>query len=127
VQFVLACVVVVTGAVVTNAGPHAGDRKAQRFDVALTDIARVHSATAILLMLCILAIVFVVGRHGLAASRRRGLTVLLVAVLSQMAVGYTQYFTGVPALLVAVHVLGAVLVFTASLQYLLGNRITEAP
>jgi cytochrome c oxidase assembly protein subunit 15 len=127
VQFVLTCAVVVTGSVVTNAGPHAGDRKAQRFDIPLTDIARIHSATAILLLLCVLAIVFVVGRHGLTAGRRRGLTLLLVAILAQMGVGYTQYFTGVPPLLVAVHVLGAVLVFTASLVYLFGNRTTEAP
>lgn len=127
VQFVLACAVVITGSVVTNAGPHAGDLKAHRFDVGLTDIARIHSATAILLLLSILTIVFVVGRHGLSPSRRRGLTALLIVVLAQMAVGYTQYFTGVPALLVAVHVLGAVLVFTASLQYLFGNRTTEVP
>lgn len=126
-QFVLACAVVITGSVVTNAGPHAGDLKAHRFDVQLTDIARIHSATAILLLLSILTIVFVVGRRGLSASRRRGLTALLLVVLAQMAVGYTQYFTGVPALLVAVHVLGAVLVFTASLQYLFGNRTTEVP
>jgi len=126
-QFVVACAVVVTGSVVTNAGPHAGDRKAHRFDIRLTDIARVHSATAIVLLLCILAIVFVVGRHGLTPGRRRGLTLLLVAILAQMGVGYTQYFTGVPALLVAIHVLGAVLVFTASLVYLFGNRTTEAP
>lgn len=127
VQFVLACCVVITGAVVTNAGPHAGDRSARRFDIRLTEIARVHSATAILLLLSILAIVFVIGRRGLTPSRRRGLTLLLLAVLAQMAVGYTQYFTGVPALLVAVHVLGAVLVFTASLQYLFGNHTMEAP
>lgn len=127
VQFVLACVVVVTGAVVTNAGPHAGDTSAKRFDVQLTDVARIHSASAILLLVSILTIVFVVGRHGLSPSRRRGLTALLIVVVAQMGVGYTQYFTGVPPLLVAVHVLGAVLVFTASLQYLFTNRSTEAP
>jgi cytochrome c oxidase assembly protein subunit 15 len=127
VQFVLACVVVVTGAVVTNAGPHAGDTSAKRFDVQLTDVARIHSASAILLLVSILTIVFVVGRHGLSPSRRRGLTALLIVVVAQMGVGYTQYFTGVPPLLVAVHVLGGVLVFTASLQYLFTNRSTEAP
>jgi cytochrome c oxidase assembly protein subunit 15 len=127
VQFVLACVVVVTGAVVTNAGPHAGDRKAQRFDVALTEVARVHSISAIVLLVSVLVIVFWIGRRGLSPSRRRPLTLLLLVILAQMAVGYTQYFTGVPPLLVGVHVLGAVLVFTASLQYLLGNRTPEIP
>lgn len=121
-QFLITCVVVVTGAVVTNSGPHAGDTDAKRFDLRLTDIARIHSATTIVLLLTVVGIVLVVGRRGLTADRRRGLTWLLIVILGQMAVGYTQYFTGVPALLVGVHVLGAVLVFTASLTFLLGNR-----
>jgi cytochrome c oxidase assembly protein subunit 15 len=122
VQFVLTCAVVVTGTVVTNSGPHAGDRDAKRFDLRLTDIARVHSATTILLLAAIVVIVLVIGRGGFAPARRRALTWLLLVVVLQMAVGYTQYFTGVPALLVAVHILGAVLVFTASLHVLLVNR-----
>jgi cytochrome c oxidase assembly protein subunit 15 len=39
--------------------------------------------------------------------------VLLVAEVAQAAVGYTQYFTGVPALLVAIHVVGALAVWIA--------------
>ena len=122
VQFVLTCLVVITGTVVTNSGPHAGDREAKRFDLQLTDIARVHSATTILLLIAIVSIVLVIGRGGFAPARRRALSWLLVVVVLQMAVGYTQYFTGVPALLVAIHILGAVLVFTASLRVLLVNR-----
>lgn len=121
-QFVLTSIVVITGTVVTNSGPHAGDRKAKRFDLQLTDIARVHSATTILLLVSIVTFVLVIGRSGFVPARRRALSWLLVVVLLQMAVGYTQYFTGVPALLVAVHILGAVLVFTASLRVLLVNR-----
>lgn len=120
-QFLLTCVVVVTGTVVTNSGPHAGDLDAKRFDLRLTDIARVHSATTILLLLTVVATVLVIGRAGLGPARLRALSWLLVVVVAQMAVGYTQYFTGVPALLVAVHILGAVLVFTASLRVLLVN------
>jgi cytochrome c oxidase assembly protein subunit 15 len=41
---------------------------------------------------------------------------LLVVVLAQGGVGYIQYFTGVPALLVGVHVLGACLVWVAALR-----------
>ena len=36
-----------------------------------------------------------------------------------MAIGYVQYFTGVPALIVSLHIMGAVLVFIASLRFLL--------
>ena len=35
------------------------------------------------------------------------LTVLLALVFAQAAVGTAQYFTGVPAVLVAIHVAGA--------------------
>jgi cytochrome c oxidase assembly protein subunit 15 len=122
VQFILATAVVTVGAVVTNSGPHAGDRRAHRFDLALTDVARVHSILAIALLVTLLAILVTAGRTGLTASRRRDLSLLMTVVVLQMAVGYVQYFTGVPALLVGVHILGAVLVFVASLRYLLGNR-----
>ena len=60
-----------------------------------------------LLAIAAIAIVFVVGRRGLTPSRRPALTALLVAILGQMAVGYTQYFTGEPIALVVIHVMGA--------------------
>jgi cytochrome c oxidase assembly protein subunit 15 len=48
------------------------------------------------------------------------LRVLLVVLALQAGVGYTQYFTGVPALLVGVHVLGAASVWIAVLRVRLG-------
>jgi cytochrome c oxidase assembly protein subunit 15 len=44
---------------------------------------------------------------------QRSSRVLLAVLVAQAAVGYTQYFTGVPALLVGVHILGAVAVWSA--------------
>ena len=126
-QFVLASAVVLAGSVVTNAGPHAGDRKARRFDLNLTDVARVHSLLAILLLATLVVIAAIAWRHGIEPSRRRALGSLLLVVVLQMAVGYTQYFTGVPAILVAVHVAGAVLVFTASFRFLAAHRRYVAP
>jgi cytochrome c oxidase assembly protein subunit 15 len=40
--------------------------------------------------------------------------------VAQAGVGYAQYFLGVPALLVAVHVAGAVAVWVAVLRFSLG-------
>jgi cytochrome c oxidase assembly protein subunit 15 len=48
------------------------------------------------------------------ATVRRALNVLLLVLVAQAAVGYTQYFTGVPVILVAVHVAGATAVFAAT-------------
>jgi cytochrome c oxidase assembly protein subunit 15 len=42
-------------------------------------------------------------------------TVLLVVLLAQAGVGYVQYFSDVPPLLVGIHIAGATAVFTATL------------
>jgi cytochrome c oxidase assembly protein subunit 15 len=42
--------------------------------------------------------------------------------VAQAAVGWTQYFTGVPALLVGVHILGATLVWAAAWRFVLAAR-----
>ena len=44
------------------------------------------------------------------------MTVLLAAEVAQGAIGYTQYFMGVPALLVAFHIVGALAVWIAALR-----------
>jgi cytochrome c oxidase assembly protein subunit 15 len=50
------------------------------------------------------------------ASLARRVAVLLGVVLAQGAVGYTQYLTDLPVALVGVHVLGATLVWVATLR-----------
>jgi heme A synthase len=41
---------------------------------------------------------------------------LMAAIIVQAAIGYFQYFTGVPALLVGVHVAGATLIWVMILR-----------
>jgi len=55
--------------------------------------------------------------------RRVGL--LLGLLVAQAAVGYIQYFNGLPAFLVAVHVAGATAVFSAAVGVLLGCRTPD--
>ena len=43
--------------------------------------------------------------------------------MAQAGIGYVQYFTGVPELLVGVHILGATLVWIAALRLHLGVRL----
>jgi cytochrome c oxidase assembly protein subunit 15 len=115
----LAAVVVVTGTVVTNTGPHAGDEEAKRFGFALPEVARVHGTSVVVFLLAILAVGVVAYRLGAFTRLQRAFTVLLVVVVAQGIVGYVQYFNGVPALLVGVHLAGAAAVFTATLAFLL--------
>ncbi len=121
-----ATVVLVTGTVVTNTGPHAGDRRARRFDLFLPDVARVHGVTVMVFLALVLTTLFVAYRRGVLPRVQRGLTVLLGLVVAQAAVGYTQYFTGVPPLLVGVHIAGATAVWAATVSFLLGLHVPDA-
>ena len=50
----------------------------------------------------------------------RAAEIVLVAMVAQAAVGYTQYFNGDPAGLVALHVAGASILLVAILRFYLG-------
>jgi cytochrome c oxidase assembly protein subunit 15 len=112
--FVLACAAIFTGTVVTGTGPHAGDKRAARLNLVLTDVARVHGATVMAFLATVLLTLWLAYSRRAPATVRRALNVLLLVLVAQAAVGYTQYFTGVPVILVAVHVAGATAVFAAT-------------
>jgi cytochrome c oxidase assembly protein subunit 15 len=103
--------VLVTGTLVTGAGPHAGDKSVTqpvpRLQVEITTLVHLHSS----LLVAYLALVVGLG-FGLFAVRaprrvRLRLIVLVGLVCAPGLVGTVQFFTGVPAALVAVHVAGA--------------------
>ena len=111
--------VVVVGVLVTSSGPHAGDARTPRLGLDPQTISWLH---ADLVLLAIgLAIGLLVALRSTAAPVEVGhaaMTMLLL-LMAQGAVGYVQYFTGLPWVLVAVHVLGAVLVWWATVRLLL--------
>jgi cytochrome c oxidase assembly protein subunit 15 len=117
-----AAVVVTTGTVVTATGPHAGDDRAARFGLVLTDVARVHGTAVLVLLALVLGLLRVLWQEEAPAAVTDAARVLLVVLVAQAAVGYTQWFTGVPAVLVGIHVLGAVAVWIAVLRTLLSMR-----
>lgn len=104
--FFLVPVAIVTGTVVTATGPHAGDENAVRFGFALVSVARVHSISVILTLSILGWIAWRVQRLDEIAYRDAIGAFMFVGVL-QAGVGWTQYFTGVPVILVAVHIAGA--------------------
>ena len=124
---VLMPTVIVTGTVVTATGPNAGDETAVRFGFALTSVARVHGITVVLTLACLVWAAWGAMRAGDGRWRESLQSVLFVAVL-QAAVGWTQYFTGVPAALVAVHIAGATGLWLAWFSHLLAPAaLEEAP
>lgn len=128
-HFALSCAAIVTGTVVTGAGPHAGDEQAERLDVAIETVARIHGVTVMATLVLALAVAW---RARTVAGDRRALANALSTWIFlggvQAAIGYVQYFNGVPALLVGIHVAGATAVMWASTLLLLDRSrpITSA-
>jgi cytochrome c oxidase assembly protein subunit 15 len=52
---------------------------------------------------------------------------LLLVTVAQAAIGYTQYLTGIPAVLVGFHLAGATAVWAATVWFLLGLVERDAP
>jgi cytochrome c oxidase assembly protein subunit 15 len=102
-------VAVVTGTVVTGSGPHAGDEDAIRLGFAIRDVVRVHGAAVWTALVVILLIAVTARRHG-AKALYGSVSLVIGTFLAQGFVGYVQYFAGIPAALVALHIAGSVLV-----------------
>jgi len=113
---VAALAVIGAGTVVTGTGPHGGDETAHRFQLIMTDVARVHSLLVYALVAITVAIAVQLRREKASPAAQQAVVVLLVVEIAQAAVGYTQYFTGVPPLLVAVHVIGALAMWISALR-----------
>ena len=115
--------VVVLGVVVTGSGPHSGDADSEaRFGVDPRTVAWLH-ADAVLLFLGLTVGMIVALSVTSGPRRSRTLAWWLLGVsLAQGFVGYTQYFIGLPWLLVAVHVLGACCVWILAVLLLLSLR-----
>ena len=111
VHVITSFAVIVLGTLVTGSGPHAGDEKAQRFGFDIQTVAWIHADVVIFLLGTTFA--FFVAT-GTSVSTKRRLKIFTVIALAQGAIGYTQYFTGIPELLVAAHLLGATLVWIAA-------------
>lgn len=122
---VTAGIVLFTGTVVTGSGPHGGDADVRRLGFFLPDVVRVHAASVWILLAATLWTIFLVRRGGAAPVVERALRLLVLAEVAQGAVGYTQYFAGVPVTLVAVHILGSMAVLIASVVVLLRSTVVE--
>lgn len=111
VHVITSFVVIILGTVVTGSGPHAGDEKAQRFGFDIQTVAWLHADVVIFLLGTTFA--FFVATGTSQVTKRR-LKIFTLIALAQGAIGYIQYFTGIPEVLVAAHLLGATLVWIAA-------------
>lgn len=111
-------VAIAAGTATTGAGPHAGAQNAaQRLAVPLEDVTRVHSGIVIILVVLTLVTLGLMARTGAPEKAQERGRLLLLAMVIQGAIGYTQYFTHLPPVLVGVHVAGATTVWAATLWF----------
>lgn len=118
---------VVTGTVVTATGPHAGGEDAVRFGFGLSSVARVHSV-AVICAAGILALLLLALRGSTDPDSRslvQALSTMGFVAVAQGGIGYLQYFTGVPVVLVAFHVAGATAFWLATCNVLFAPRPDE--
>lgn len=117
---VLTAAALVTGTVVTATGPHAGDEDVRRFGFDISDVARVHSVT-VLISLASAALLAWTVRSGVGsmAAARASLSGWIFVGCLQAVVGYTQYFNGVPEVLVGVHIALATALWVMTMWLLL--------
>ena len=105
---VVAAAVLTLGTMVTGSGPHSGDAEdPNRFGFDIPLVTRLHSGFVWLFVLLVIAVVVTLTRSAGPADARRWSVALLLVTLGQGVIGYLQYALGVPAWLVAVHMLGA--------------------
>lgn len=126
--------VLIAGTLVTAAGPHAGDksidRPVERLQIEIVTLVHLHSQLLIGYLALLIGLAFGLYAVGMSAAIRTRLFVVLGIVVAQALVGIVQYFTDVPAALVAIHVGGAAActAATAALWASLRTRETvEAP
>jgi cytochrome c oxidase assembly protein subunit 15 len=104
--------VVVLGVVVTGSGPHAGDADARRTGLDIEAVSQAHADAVFLLIGLSVGLWLAVRAVGGPA---RAAAVLVLVELSQGLLGFAQYLTHLPEVLVGLHMLGACLVWVATL------------
>jgi len=109
----LTVLVLVAGTVVTGSGPHAGDENAKRFGFNPRIVSWLHADLVIALIVLTL-VLWLITRVSQNKVIHKYLSVFLLICLSQGLIGYVQYFTGLPELIVAAHLLGATLVWASA-------------
>ncbi len=112
--------VIAAGTATTGAGPLGGESSGQviakRIPISLRDLAELHASLVMLLVGLVVGLVVVLHMADVPERVRRAGRVLLVVMVAQAAVGYTQYFTHLPAALVEVHLLGVTILVIGATQ-----------
>ncbi|AVH98053.1 heme A synthase [Streptomyces sp. WAC00288] len=111
------------GTAVTGSGKHAGDSSdVPRMPWDWTNAAHLHAIAAWIVCALAVAMWLVLRAVDAPDDTRARARDLLIVLLLQGGIGYVQYFTGVPEILVGAHMLGSSLMWIAVVRLALSMR-----
>jgi heme a synthase len=113
----LVVVVLAAGAATTGTGPHAGGKGAKRIPLGLEDMTRIHAEIVIATVLVLLSLLWVLWRADAPSRVQDAGRILLAVMVVQGMIGYAQFFTHLPPVLVGIHVFGASMVWSTTLWF----------
>ena len=108
--FAAAWVVLYVGTVVTGSGPHAGDASSPRNGLDPLQLSQLHADAVFLFVGLTVGLLLALLASGAHREARTAVAVLLALEVAQGAIGFVQYFTDLPVVLVGFHMLGAALI-----------------
>ena len=114
--------VIAAGVVVTGSGPHSGDQGAKRNGLDPAAVSQIHADLVFLLIGLSVAMWFALRAVNAPEPAVRAALTLIAVELAQGLIGFVQYFTHLPVILVAAHMLGSGLVWVATLSLLWSLR-----
>jgi cytochrome c oxidase assembly protein subunit 15 len=113
-------VLIVIGTLVTGSGQHSGDSAdVPRMGFVWEQVAIVHGVLGTAVILTAIGLYGSLRKHPDTSLARRRVIAFLIVTIAQATLGLLQANIGVPAALVAVHVLGSALVWVGVLRVLL--------
>ncbi|MCX4551803.1 MULTISPECIES: heme A synthase [unclassified Streptomyces] len=120
---VAAGLLIAVGTVVSGAGRHAGDSsEVERIPVDWSMIAQLHADLAWVVVALTVALWFVLKAVDAPVGPLHRARDLFLVLMAQGVIGYVQYFTHTPEILVGIHMFGATLVWIGVMRVLLSLR-----
>ncbi len=129
-HLIFTILVIAAGTIVTGSGPHAGDSAAERFNLDARTMSWIHADLVITLLGITLALLIAINLGEVSETKielGRSVQLFLVVALAQGALGYIQYFTGLPELIVGFHIFGAIIVWLSAWNIVIkGNVLSRS-
>lgn len=121
---------IIAGTIVTGSGPHSGAQDlasaARRFPISPANATQLHADLVFLVVGLTIALWFGLKAANTPDRIPNAVRDLFIVTMAQGVIGYVQYFTHLPVLLVGIHMFGACLVWIATWRVLLAMRTRTA-